>query len=300
MVIAHRIALFVALALAAPLSAARPETTLPLEPYRKTIALRATVAGQPGRFVFDTAGGISLITPAFAERIGVAPWGRLSGHRMMGDRLDAGRVDGLTFHLGDLALTAPVVGVLDLMSLFPEGAEPIDGLIALDLFAGRAVTIDLPGMTLTVESPDSLAGRVSGRAELPVLLARELQGRALAASVGVSTGQGTIWLELDTGNGGTLLVSKPYAALLGLDPDAAGPQEADFEVANGLRARGPAFTPDMILDGNLGMPFLRELVVTLDLAEERLWIARPEPASDGPAAAPEHPETVISSRRSGP
>lgn len=300
MVAARRIAFVAALSLAAPLSAARPEATVPLEPYRKTIALRATVAGQPGRFVLDTAGGISLITPAFAERIGALPWGRLSGHRMQGDRLDAGRVDGLTFRLGDLALTAPVVGVLDLMSLFPEGAEPVDGLIALDLFAGRALTIDLPAMTLTVESADSLAGRVAGLAELPVLFARELQGRALAASVGVSTGRGTIWLELDTGNGGTLLVSKPYAALLGLDPDAPGPQAADFEVAPGLRARGPAFAPDLILDGNLGMPFLRDLAVTLDLADERLWIARPAIATNRSPDAPELPAAVTSSRRSEP
>jgi len=45
-------------------------------------------------------------------------------------------------------------------------------------------------------------------------------------------------------------------------------------VAPGLRATGPAFTPDMILDGNLGMPFLKDKAVTLDLALGRLWIAR--------------------------
>ena len=40
-------------------------------------------------------------------------------------------------------------------------------------------------------------------------------------------------------------------------------------------ASGPTFTPDMILDGNLGMPFLRDKVLTMDLAQGRLWIAAP-------------------------
>jgi len=50
-----------------------------------------------------------------------------------------------------------------------------------------------------------------------------------------------------------------------------------LSVAPGLRAQGRAFAPDMILDGNLGMPFLHDKVLTLDLATGRLWIA-PAPA----------------------
>jgi hypothetical protein len=210
---------------------------------------------------------------------------------MMGDRLDVPRVDDLEFEIGGLDLRAPVTGVLDLMKLFPEGAEPVDGLIALDLFAGRAITLDFPAEKLVVESTASLAERAAAGRELPVLLARELQGRALAVSVGVATARGTVWMELDSGNGGTILVSKPYAELLGLDSAVEGPQDAAFEVAPGLVARGTAFAPDMILDGNLGMPFLRDLVVTLDLAAGRLWIApRPVPVRSG---------SLTSSRRSG-
>jgi hypothetical protein len=43
-----------------------------------------------------------------------------------------------------------------------------------------------------------------------------------------------------------------------------------------------AFTPDLIMDGNLGMPFLRNWVVTLDLQAGTGWIA---PAGEAESAA---------------
>ena len=104
-----------------------PEAVLPLEPYRKTIALRATVGGREGLFLFDTAGGLSLISPSFAEKIGRKPWGRLTGHQMLGQRLDTPRCDDLEVKLGRLQLKAPVVGVLDIMTLFPKDAAPVEG-----------------------------------------------------------------------------------------------------------------------------------------------------------------------------
>jgi hypothetical protein len=207
---------------------------------------------------------------------------------MMGDRLDAPRCDGVDFQIDGHAFHAPVTLVLDVAPLMAKDASPVDGSIALDLFAGKTITVDLPGRRLIVESPASLRQRITRARELPVLLSREVQGHALAASLGVATASGMLWFELDTGNGGTILVSRPYAALFGLDPKAEGPQQADFPVAPGLRARGAAFTPDMILDGNLGMPFLHDKVITLDLRAGRLWIGQEGPEG-ADAAGPATP-----------
>jgi hypothetical protein len=120
---------------------------------------------------------------------------------------------------------------------------------------------------------------------LRVRIAREASGRAVVLLAAVPTKAGTAWMELDSGNGGTVLVSKPYAALLGLDSTATGPQHAEFDVVPGVRVKTDhAFTPDMIIDGNLGMPFLRRWLITVDLASGRAWIA----PGIGPAAtAPE-------------
>ncbi|WP_426687476.1 hypothetical protein [Rhodanobacter ginsengiterrae] len=270
-------ALVALLSIGTAAQAAQPQATFKLESYRKTIALHATVHGHDGLFLLDTAGGLSLISPSFAGTIGCKPWGRLSGFRMMGERLDAPRCDHVDFDLDGQKFHAPVTLVFDVAPLLAKDASPVAGSIALDLFAGKTITVDIPGRRLIVESPASLQERIASARELPVLLSREVQGHALAASLGVSTRRGTLWFELDTGNGGTLLVSRTYAALFGLDPKVAGPQQADFPVAAGLRAKGTAFTADMILDGNLGMPFLRDKVITLDLRSGRLWISRGNP-----------------------
>jgi hypothetical protein len=257
-----------------PLPAA-PEAVFRLEPYRKTIALRGSVRGHEGLFLFDTAGGISLLSPDFAKKIGCDSWGRISGHRMMGDRLDAPRCDNVPVDLGDATFDLPVVALVDITKFLPEGATPVDGSLALDMFDGRVVTLDFPGRRLIVETPASLAERTKTAKEVPAKLAREIQGRALAVNVGVPTRKGMLWMELDSGNGGTVLVAAPYAELVGLKRDVEQPQQADFAVTDEFRATGMAFAPDkMILDGNLGMPFLRDKVVTFDLARGRVWLSR--------------------------
>lgn len=243
--------------------------TLKLEPYRKTVGLHATVGGKEGFFVFDTGSGVSLLTPQFAERIGCKPWGRLTGFTMMGNRLDAPRCEDVNVTLGNQRFTAPAMGVFDVMSLFPPDAEPVDGLIALNVFAGKVITIDFPARTLTI---DAKAGKSA--TEVPARLVREVQGASLAVSVAVPTKQGKVWMELDSGNGGTILVSKPYAELFALDAAKQGPQPIAFDIAKGLCVESAdAFAPDMIIDGNIGMPFLKNVAVTMDLGAGRVWIA---------------------------
>ena len=269
-----RIAAALLLALPAlAMAQAKPQAEFKLEPYRKTIALRASVNGVPGLFPFDTAGGSTHVSPDYAKRIGCTPWGRLTGYQMHGQRLDTPRCDKLAFKIDATTFPLPVAGVLDVTALYPEGAAPVDGLIALDLFEGKTITIDFPGKRLIVESPESLRERTRDAREVPVRLEREMQGRSLGVSIESPTPKGPILFELDSGNGGTLLVAKEYAQVYGLDPAKHDPQQGDFEVLPGLRAKGMTFAAGITLDGNLGMPFLHDKVVTIDLAAGRMWIA---------------------------
>jgi hypothetical protein len=206
---------------------------------------------------------------------------------MMGHRLDAMRCDGVPLDLAGFRVSSPMALVLP-----PTAVEANDtnlaGSLALDAFDGRALTLDLAEGRLTIESKASLAERVRAMSPLPIHIAREACGRSLVVLAAVPTAKGTIWMELDSGNGGTILVSKPYAALLGLDSTAAGPQHGEWDVVKGVRVESDrVFTPDMIIDGNLGMPFLRRWVITLDLASGRAWIARGTSAA---ATAPEPPK----------
>lgn len=270
-----------AFALALVLSdAASAQTVLKLEQYRRTIAARVEIAGKSRLMTFDTGGGDTIISEAIAKDIGCKPFGHLKGFRMTGDRLDTPRCDNVKLNWNGYPLTAEQAGVFDVTELFAKGAQPIDGMLSLKLFDGQTVTLDSAGLQLTIETPESTAERIKGATEVPAHLARETGGRALAVYIDVPTAHGPLSFELDSGNGGTLLVSKEYASEFGLDPSKDKPQPGTIPVATDVTARGLVFTPDLIIDGNLGMPFLKDHVVTLDLAAGRVWIKR------NPLAAP--------------
>lgn len=281
-----------ALPSAAAAADAAPAAVLDLEPYRRTVAVRVEANGVPGLLAFDTAGGHTIVSPEFAAAAGCAPWGGLGGFTMTGKRLDMPRCDDIEFSAGGHRLRAPVAGVMQVAPLIAADAAPIEGLLALDVFAGQTITLDFAGGKLYVETPASAAQRIQGAREVPVTLAREVQGLALAVNVEVPTPQGIVRFELDSGNGGTILVSKPYASLFGFDPEAQGPQPVRIEVAPGIVAEGLAFTPGMNIDGNLGMPFLKDWIVTLDLAAGRMWLRpNPTPAPAGMGVPPSEPKS---------
>jgi hypothetical protein len=280
-----------ALLAAAQGMAAQPAAVLQLEPYRKSVAMRVDAHGHKGLFTLDTAGGITLVSPEFAKAAGCKPWGQIVGFRMGGEKLSSQRCDNFTFSVSGHPLSVPVVSVFDVAPLIANQAAPVEGSLALDAFAGQTITIDFAGGTLTVETPASAAQRVRGATQVPIHLLREIGGRALTAVVDVPTPQGPLRFELDSGNGGTLLVSKIYARLFGLDPDAQGPQKGAISLAPGIVAQGLVFTPELVIDGNLGMPFLKDWAVTLDLAEGRMWLKRsqftPPPGMGAPPPLPQ-------------
>lgn len=248
--------------------------TIALTPLRERLrTIEVSANGASGTFLFDSAGGVTMVSPDFARRAGCTPAGRGVGFRMNGERLDTQLCRGLALTIGGQRWTPRQVGVLDLTPYLAPGQTAPDGNLGLDAFEGRAVTLDVAHNALIVETPQSLAARMNGAVEVPMRLSRESQGASLSANIGVPTPDGLAWFELDSGNGGTVLVSKHLAGAFHLDANAQGPQALELDVAPGIHlSTDRAFTPDLILDGNLGMPFLSRFVVTLDLAHERAWL----------------------------
>jgi hypothetical protein len=255
-----------------------PERVIPLQPYlRAQASVRATVGGVTGTFMFDTGEGLSTISPAFAARIGCRPWGRVSGFRMSGERLNNPHCDNVDFDLAGERLTAPAVTTVDVMAFIGQGVPSVDGSLGLDLFAGKAITI-VPRREIIIESPASLAARIRNAREIPIRLVRDVEGLALSVDTAVRTSQGLAWMEMDTGNGGSMVIADHIAPLLGMAPDTSTPTPARFQLANGIVVEGNARTRDLIMDGNIGAQFLNRWNITLDLRAGRAWLSPADPS----------------------
>ena len=238
------------------------------------MTVNAVVNGHQGRFLFDTAGGISYISPAFARQIGCEPWGQLSGYVLTGQRLDMQRCENVAFDVAGRHLALPTVGTYDIGQFMPPNTPRIDGSIGFDAFAGQAVTLSIASKKLTVESPSSLKGRQKNGKEIKVRLVRELEGLALAAVAAVRTNKGLAWMELDSGNGGANVIGKHLAAIFGLEPDKKEPQNGTIKLENGIDVPGPfRVNPTLIMDGNIGTRFMINYELTFDLATGRAWLA---------------------------
>lgn len=235
--------------------------------------MQVQLGGHPVTVLLDTAGGLTVLTPSGADKAGCQPWGRLSGMRMRGDRLDLSRCDNIKIALAGHSVTAPVAGVWDFSKLLPKNAPPLDGSVALDSFAGQIVTLDLSGNRLIVETAASAKARTAHATELPMRLAREVGGASLTPMVAVPTPKGTLWFELDCGSDGALMINRAAATALGLDASATHAQPMQLTLAPKVQLQGKAQLLDLVVDGNIGAPLLRQWIITMDLAHQRLWFA---------------------------
>ena len=251
--------------------ASSAQQVIKLQRFHKALwTVSITMKGKTGDFLFDTGGGVTLVSKKFAEGMDCRFWGRNTGYNMFGKRGDGPHCDNVSLSAGNVQLTPVNIGTIDFSQMFEDG-DKLSGLLSLDAFDGKAITIDQNAGTLTIETGKSLKRRVRSMKEFPLRVARECSARCLGAFLGVKTSDGMTWLNIDTGAGGVSLISNDHARIFGLDPDKKE-QTINFSIGSGVTIGGAVMLADMIMDGNLGQPFLSRYVITLDLRRGRFWI----------------------------
>jgi hypothetical protein len=260
--------------------ASQTADSIPLGAFRgMQPTLEVVTAGHQGTFLLDTGGGITIISPTLAKAVGCEPWGNVVGLRMTGQRIDLPRCDNVSIVLGGVPYRVPTAVAFDIMSLAGKDAPTLDGSVALDVFADKAITIEEAEGRLIIETTASLAARARRAIEVPIRLVREAEGVALSVVVGVPTSKGLVWMELDTGNDDpVIVVSKYIAPLLGVDPAIHSAQQIKAALAPGITLKGGAKVVDgLVMDGNIGVRFLKAWNITLDLKHGRAWFAPVKP-----------------------
>jgi hypothetical protein len=251
--------------------AAEPLAVVPLTPYvgeLRTIPVRIGEAQYP--FLFDTAGGATCVTVEMAEEIGCDPWGRASGFRLSGERVEFQWCGDEAIEVGGVSLGVEL-SVFDLMSLLGN-APPLGGLASVHTFAEQPFTLDLDGNVLILESEASLRERVRSARQLSGRYAHQAGGASLDPFVEVNAEVGTLWMELDSGNLGRTILAPHAGGQLGLA--STGESVASLDVV-GL---GPVslqlrFVESCIYDGVLGVELFRGRTFTFDPEAGRIWCA---------------------------
>lgn len=281
--IGHLAAPLAALLLAvAPTAQAQEASSVPLGDLLgvlRTVEVR--VGDQDATMILDTGGGVTVITPDLAGRIGCTPWGQLSGFRLSGERLTMARCDHVALAVGTETLGSRNLGVFDLASLLPPEAPRIDGILSLDVLAATPFTLELGAARMTLESPESLAARTAGAVEVPIRFHRQAGGASLTVMARVPTDGGDLWMQLDAGSDAPLLIPPSSATAIGLDP--AVQSQGTTLTLKGVNGEAvshlaQARVRDMIIDGNIGLPIMKDWVMTFDLGEGRLWVRPVEAA----------------------
>jgi len=250
------------------------------------------VAGKPRRFLLDTGAGVTVLSPLLAAEAGCQPAGRITGFRMGGDRLDLPRCLGVTILLGTAQLRVAEAAMFAVGALFPPGWPAVDGVLSLQTLLPHALTLDVGGGTLTLETISSLHARVAVMTPVLMRPGRQAGGAALDVFLAASTARGPLWLEVDTGNLAPLLLAPHAAEVLGLDlahprvrhaaatsedPETWDIPEVTLQLGN-IPVTAPAQVRELIVDGNIGLPVLARVVLTLDLVAGRAWMkARARP-----------------------
>ena len=167
---------------------------------------------------------------------------------MRGDRLDTPRCNDVHLSLEGATVDVPLAGVWDFSEVLPKDAPPLGGSIALDAFVGRAVTLNLTEGTLTLKTQASLKQRTHHAIEVPMRFTREIGG-ALVPDIAVDTPKGRLWMELDCGSNSDVIVNRPLAEALGLDPKAGGAQPFALSLGGALSVKTKGRVEDLIVDG---------------------------------------------------
>jgi len=270
-------------------------SSTPFDYLHHLVVVPVTANGSlESRFVLDSGIGLTIVSEALGEAIGAEPAGSsFTGRRMSGQEVTVPLAAAPSLSLGGLVREEVEVGVLDL-SGFPPELQEIGGFVSLAFFGETPFTVDYPNRVVTLETPETLAGRAEAGEAVDVRVERDGPSMTVFLPLTLPGGR-SIEVEVDMGSD-ALILDEELAAEVGVRLD--GPEVRRVEgtdetghayVRSFTRLSGaihpggaPALThadPDVMFqrlmyEGLVGDSFLRRFAVTYDLARERLIFGR--------------------------
>jgi Aspartyl protease/PDZ domain len=184
------------------------ETCVPFDLINNHIYVDGKVDGMTVRFMVDT-GGVNLLTPAAAQRIGLTGEGKLAARGPGEQATDVALARATQATIAAATLDDPVFYVVDLAQLpNAEGVE-FDGLIGYEMFRHFCVQIDYANKRLTLIEPEKFVPS-AGAVNLPIEFER------LTPIVTGTLDGVPVRLTVDTGSRASLTLYSPFVRNHGL------------------------------------------------------------------------------------
>jgi hypothetical protein len=246
--------------------------------------------------MFDTGGGITLLSQHLCQQIGCVPDGTYTGKRMSGQdiTLPMARVSSIT--IAGHRVTNARVAVLDTSSLLHPDLG-VEGVAAMDLFRDQPFIVDHPAQRFVVENEASLRTRRAAGHVARLRVENDGPLTVVYLSLALIPGAPPLEMEVDSGSL-HMILEQHFMAPLGIDPSGEGVKRIDGKdetgnpyvrffaslprtvaVVDAPSVTMPAGTKVMfqtiIHDGLVGQEFLRRTAVTFDTPHSSMLFSTP-------------------------
>ena len=268
---------------------------IPFELFRgNRLIVTAIINGHATPVMLDSAASTTTLDTAFARSIGLPEGLKIKGHGVGGD-VEAELISGATMTVGGLRFDQMNVAAMDLSPISHSIGRPVNVILGREFFNSAVISIDWARNRLRVSSPGSFT---PGPGAVRLDLVRRGPFNTIPVSI---DGAAPIQALLDVGAGGALslpptywrdrpeLAQLRYAEVQG--GGVGGEHSARAVTVPQVRLAGRSFTavPAQLADvgndddptkmANVGIGFLKQFHVDLDLGQNRIFLA---PRRDAP------------------
>jgi hypothetical protein len=256
-----------------------------------------TSEGKHLRMLIDSGDSQSILDTAVAKAIGLTttPVNGADGKPVEG--YSQAQLNGVA--LGDAALGNVKVLVVDIATYIKQDRMPkCDGTLAYTVFKDRLLELDYKKKTVRTSAAITADLKCPGFCGDLTYPTFGQKGPHVLVATGFTVNRQPLTVQIDTLYSGTLLVFPPSVAKLGLTSQSNSATKEFFPYTDGgvdmmraqvddesfgsrvLAAQPPVFfatpavhLPDGLFDGTVGHGLFKDIVLTLDLHANHVWIS---------------------------
>ena len=242
-----------------------------------------------GNFIFDTGAGIHVFSKKFSDKLNKKNAGFFTAFRSSGERLGFDIYTISSIGIGNTVERDPYICAWDVLDRLG-----IDGIISLKLFEEKPFTLDFINNKIIIENTGSLEKLSTEGITIPLKF-QVYRDKAIDIFADFRLNDKvTAEFEIDTGAGKGLLIDARYMEILGIDSTSASVRKIQSRSLTGVTERSyitgidkialsaspgtglldpsVTFKKDLIYDGVIGVEFMMNKKITIDIPGKRLII----------------------------